>query len=83
MSRPNFITSRAALPGPEALIAKALSRPGALRIGCRPTYSVRDLDPARTACEWGMSPSEVRRLAGTMHFLRTTRRPCYYAVNAD
>src|SRR4051794_24838354 len=69
--------------------------------GC-PSYSVReaarnvrdvartagDLRPARTACGWGLSPAEVRRLSGAMHFLHRTslRRaglPCWYVVLGD
>jgi hypothetical protein len=54
--------------------------------GC-PSLYVRDLRPTRTACGWGLSLAEVRRLSGTIHFLRRILRrtglPCWYAVLGD
>src|SRR4051794_9493673 len=43
---------------------------------------VRDASP-RTTCEWGLSPAEVRRIWGAMHFIRRTGLPCCYAVLGD
>src|SRR4051812_14786434 len=44
---------------------------------------VRDLRPARTSCGWGLSPAEVKRLSGAMHFLNRVGLPCWYAVLGD
>src|SRR4051794_40780074 len=43
----------------------------------------RDLRPVRTACGWGLSPAEVQRLSGTIHFLRRAPLRCWGAVLGD
>src|SRR5215210_3704159 len=67
---------------PQALGIKGISTEPPSDPHERVAYSVRDLEP-RAACRWGLSPAEVRRISGSMHFLRRTGLPCWYAVLGD
>src|SRR4051812_40946458 len=79
----NFITEgRALVTAQPAVLKGEIANFGAL--GPRPpSLSVERAEPKRTACGWGMSPDEVKRVTATMLFLRGTRLPCYYAVLGD
>lgn len=80
---PNFITSCSPSDTSQAIGTQGFSRSVAgIETRALP-YSVRDPRAGRTVRWWGMSVEEVKRVAGTMMYLRGLGRPCWYAVLGD
>ena len=65
----------------QAIVEKRLSRIPLISRPAAPSLYVKELD--RTACRWGMSGKELRRLSDAAHVLNRLGHPLWYAVLAS